>query len=483
MSMRFHIIGYTLGILLTITGFAQLIPALVDMLAAHVNGNVFFFSALTSLFFGFGMIFAFRSTKPVLNLREMFLLTALSWLSLCVFGAIPLYISDLDMHFVDAFFEATSGITTTGATVISDLDNVSRGILIWRSILQWVGGVGILAYVILLLPLLRIGGMQIFQSEAYTQSDKIMPRSRSVIFSIVVIYIGMTVLCGYLYRLFGMSAFDAVNHAMTTVSTGGFSTHDASFGYFESLPLQYVAMIFMILSALPFVLYIKFIFQGRSSFLKDEQFVTFIGLLLAITLGLGVWLCHSSANSLLQSVHKTSFHVVSILTTTGYRAEDYTLWGAFATMAFFFITYLGGCAGSAAGGLKTIRSVVAFKGMLRQLKNLLYPRAVFSMIYQGRQVPHHVILSVFGFLGIYVALNVFLAIALSFAGLDFVSSVSAAGTAIANVGPGVGEVIGPGGTYESISGRAKYLLCVGMLVGRLEILTAFVLLMKQYWRS
>ncbi len=481
--MRFQIIGFTLGILLAILGVLQLIPALVDRASDHENARMFLFSAVVCVFFGMGMILAFRCERLHLSMRETFLLTTLSWLGLCVFGAVPLYLSDLGLSFTDAFFESTSGITTTGSTVLSGLDQVSHGVLLWRSMLQWVGGIGIIAFAILLLPFLRVGGMQLFKTEASDRSDKVMSRGSSIVFSLMVVYGGITALCTILYHMFGMSGFEAINHAMTTVSTGGYSTHDASFGYFNSRILEWISIVFMVLGAVPFILFVKLFYKGRFAFFEDEQFKVFMLLLLVFTAGLSLWLWQNSAYSIGQSVTMSAFHIVSIITTTGFTTTDYTLWGALPVMFFFFLTYLGACAGSTSGGVKIIRVVVTAKAIARQIKALIYPRAVFVLRYQGKAMDYPVIMSIFGFLGLYVVANVFLTIALTLLGLDFTTAVSGAATALANVGPGVGSVIGPAGNFASLPDLAKWLLCFGMLLGRLEVLTIMVLFSRQYWTN
>lgn len=481
--MRFQIIGFTLGLLITILGVTQLVPALIDWGHGHANGVIFLESAILCIFFGGGLVLSFRSAQMNITARETFLLTTLSWFGLSAFGALPLYMSDLGISYTDAFFEAASGITTTGSTVLSGLDKMSHGVLVWRSALQWIGGIGIIAFAIVLLPFLRVGGMQLFQTESSDRSDKIMPRSSSIVLSLLLVYSGITLICAMLYGMLGMTLFDAVNHAMTTISTGGYSTHDASFGYYNSPALHATASVFMLLGGLPFVLYIKLIFQGKLSFMKDEQFTTLMALLFILISGMTLWVWNHTGYSLGESLNYVSFNIISVITTTGYATIDYTTWGAFAAMFFFFLTYIGACAGSTSGGLKMIRLVIVFKALSRQIKRLLYPNAVFSLTYQRRPMGHPLVMSVFGFLGLYVASNVVLTIALSFTGLDFTTSISAAATAIANVGPGIGNVIGPAGNFSSLSDAAKWLLSFGMILGRLEVLTIMVLFTRQYWNN
>lgn len=481
--MKFRIIGYTLGILLIIVGMTELIPALVDWKNGHHNARIFLEGSLLSLFFGGLLLSTNQGFEKSLNVRQAFLLTTLSWFFVSLFASFPLYLSDLKLSFTDAFFEALSGITTTGSTVLSGLDGMSHGVLLWRSIIQWIGGIGIIGFGIVFLPFLRIGGMQLFQTESSEKSDKIMPRSSSLITSLFQIYCALTALCALAYYNLGMTGFDAINHALTTIPTGGYSTHDASFGYFESPYLQITATVFMLMGGIPFILYIKLLYHKHFSFFKDEQFKMLLAMITAFVLILTIWLWQNSNYGIGDSLRYVAFNVVSIITTTGYATTDYTLWGPFAAIFFFFITYLGACAGSTTGGLKVMRLVIVSKTVGKQFKTLLYPHGVFITRYQRKTIDQNVTTTVLGFLGMYVFANVIMTIALSMTGLDFTTAISGAATALANVGPGIGNTIGPAGNFASLSDTAKWLLCSGMLLGRLEILTVIVLFKYEYWRG
>lgn len=480
--MDFKIVGFTLGILLTILGWAELIPAFLEWSYMSADADVFFFNALICMFFGGFLIIANKSYKRQLTIKQTFLLTTISWVTISFFASLPLYMSTLNISFTDAFFEATSGITTTGSTVLSRLDSLSYGVLLWRSIIQWIGGIGLVAFAIIALPSLHVGGMQLFQTESSDTSDKIIPRSATVMKYLVFVYVFLTALCGLSYYFEGMSAFDALNHALTTIPTGGFSTHDASFGYFESISMQLTATLFMFLGGVPFILYIRLLYRNSFSFFKDEQTLLYSGIIFVLTFILTSWLINNTEINALQSFTYAIFNIVSVLTTTGFATTDYTLWGPFATILFFFLTYVGACAGSTTGGLKMMRVSIVAKAMMRQINTLIHPNGLFILRYQKKPVNSDLVTIILGFSGLYVLSNVFLTLALALLGLDFTTAVSGAATAIANVGPGIGDIIGPAGNFSTLPDTAKWLLCAGMLIGRLEIITVLVLFTPHYMR-
>jgi len=483
MNVKDHkIVGFTLGFLLTMLGASELIPAIVEWSYNSEEASNFFINAFFALFFGTSLVIANKSYDRQVTIRQAFMLTTVSWIFLSFFAALPLYTSHLNIGYTDAFFEAMSGITTTGSTVLSGLDEMSMGILLWRSMIQWIGGIGLVAFAIILLPALRVGGMQLFQMESSDTSEKFLPRSATVMKHLLMIYVGMTILCGLSYYFGGMSAFDAINHALTTIPTGGYSTHDASYGHFESIPLQLYATLFMFLSGLPFILYIKLIYQGRFGFFKDEQVLIYTGIVVILTAILTWWIWDTQTINVLRSFTYAIFSIVSVITTTGYATIDYTTFGAFAVTFFFFLTYIGSCAGSTAGGIKIMRISIASKAVGKQINRMLYPNGVFPLKYQGKVIGSELSNTVLGFLGLYVISNVILALCLTAMGLDFETAISGAATSIANVGPGIGSIIGPSGNFSSLPDAAKWLLCVGMLIGRLEILTVIVIFTPTYWR-
>lgn len=481
--MKFQIVGFTLGVLIAIVGLAELAPALLDWADGHANAHVFLLNSVVCLFFGGSLVIVNRSFEKKLTLREAFLLTTLSWVFVAFFSALPLYQSDLNITFADAYFEAMSGFTTTGSTVLSGLDQMSRGVLFWRSLIQWIGGMGIVGFAIVFLPFLRVGGMQLFQTESSDRSDKIMPRSGSVVAGIFKVYCLLTALCIGTYYVLGMSWFDAINHAMTTIPTAGFSTHDKSFGHFESPAIHYAASIFMLAAGLPFVLFIKLFFQGRFSFWQDEQVRVFLFVVAGIVGVMTFWLWLISSHSLEFCFRHSLFNVISVITTTGFATTDYMQWGNFAVVGFLMVTYIGATAGSTSGGPKTMRLIIAAKVMNRQIKSLLYPNGVFVLRYQGKILDQGLVVSTLAFLSFYVVCNVVLTIAVAMTGVDFISAISSVATAVGNVGAGVGETVGPAGNFSSLPEAAKWIMSFAMMLGRLEILTVFVLFSSAYWRG
>lgn len=481
-NMDYKIVGFAFGFLLTLLGIAELIPGIVEWQMSSAEAGNFFINSFFSLFFGGALILANKSFKRKVNIKQAFMLTTLSWVFLSAFAALPLYMSNLGLSYTDAFFESISGITTTGSTILSGLDSMSAGILLWRSITQWIGGIGLVAFVIILLPVLRVGGMQLFQTESSDKSEKIIPRSATVMKHLLLVYIGITVLCGLSFYLQGMSAFDAINHALTAIPTGGYSTHDASFGYFDSVSMQLTGAFFMFLGGIPFILYVKLIFQGKANFLKDEQVIIYSTMVAVLTVILTWWLWNNQEYSLVWSFTYAVFNIISVMTTTGFATVDYTAFGAFAATFFFFLTYVGACAGSTAGGIKTMRISIASKAVGQQINKMLYPQGVFPLKYQGKVISRTLANTVLGFLGLYTLSNVILTLLLAALGLDFETAISGAATAIANVGPGIGGTIGPSGNFATLPDTAKWLLCVGMLIGRLEILTVLVVFTPTYWR-
>ncbi len=482
MQMNFRLTLFTCGILLVILGGTMLLPGAVDYSYGYTNYAAFFLSAIFCFFLGGALVLSNTGKVEDFNIREGFLLTTVSWLLLSFIGALPLYLSDLNLSYADAFFESVSGITTTGSTVLTNLDYMSRGILLWRSILQWIGGIGIVAFAIFLLPYLKVGGMQLFRTESSDRSDKSAPKARQLVGRLLFVYVFLTGLCFVVYYELGMPVFDAINHAMTTLSTGGYSTHDLSIGHYNNALIYLAATFFMLLGGLPFVLFVKFIFHGEFDFFKDSQVRAFLFISGGLSLVLAVWLYTSGQASAVDGLVHATFNIVSILTTTGYTTTDYTLWGPFAAMVFFFAIYVGGCAGSTAGGIKMMRLLILMEGIKGQTNKLIYPNGVFVSRYQGRPIDNSLIINVLSFLALYVLLNAVVTIFLTCLGLDLETAFSAAATSVANVGPGIGPIIGPAGNFSSLPDSAKWVLSAAMFLGRLEIATVLVIFSAHFWR-
>ncbi len=480
--MRFRRISLTIGITLCALAALMLLPALIDLVDANQDWQVFLVSSMLTFFIGGLFVFSgIDLESSEIELKEGFVLTTLSWLVTAGFSALPFV--GLGLGYTDAYFEAMSGLTTTGSTVLSGLDNLPRGILLWRSLLQGLGGIGIVVTAIVMLPFLRVGGMQLFHTESSDRSEKILPRSAQLIVFIVKIYVSLIVLCTLTFGLLGMTAFDAICHALTTVSTGGFSTHDESFGFYKSAPLEWACIAFMVLGALPFVVLIKAV-NGRSSEVwRDTQVRGFVGFLAGVSVLLAIWLAETSEIEFWDALLLASFNVVSITTTTGFANIDYMEWGPFAIGLIFLLTFVGGCAGSTSGGIKTYRFQVAGLLIKGHFLSLMSPHRISPLRYNRRRLPEDVPFSVIAFLAVYMATVAFFTLLLAGLGIDLITCLSAAATAVGNVGPGLGDTIGPAGNFASLPLAAKWALSAAMLLGRLELFTVLVLMRPEFWRD
>ena len=461
----------------------MLAPLAVDFGQGNGHWPVFATAAaITIISGGFLALASSNGTHIGLDIQKTFLLTTLVWVALSVFAAIPFILGFTNANLVDAIFEAVSGITTTGSTVFNELDKMPKGLLLWRGILQWLGGIGIIVVAMVFLPELRVGGMQIFRAEGFDTLGKILPRATTIAFQISIIYVGITIACGLSYVLAGMNFFDAVVHAFTTVATGGFSNYDGSFSVF-SWKVEYVAILFMILSALPFVRYVQLINGQGTAVLKDPQVKTFIFLIILLVL-LSTFVLSIQLNLSFELVfRKALFNITSILTGTGYASTNYMLWGGFLVSLLFFVGLIGGCAGSTTCSVKIFRYQIVFASIASQLKRIHSPNGVFIPRYQGRQISDDILNSVLTFFVVFFASLGILAVLLSLTGLDLITSLSGAAAALANIGPGLGETIGPDGNFSSLSDTAKWLLIAGMLIGRLELMAVYILFTLKFWRN
>jgi trk system potassium uptake protein TrkH len=378
-------------------------------------------------------------------------------------------------------FEAVSGITTTGATVIAGLDQAPPGLLLWRALLQWMGGIGIIATAIAILPALGIGGMQLFRTESSDRSDKAMPRFRQIAATIGSVYLGLTVLAALVYWLAGMRPFDAIAHALTSIATGGYSTSDGSFGNWEANGIQWFGTLFMLSGSIPFVLYVRAI-AGDARALWDHQVKTYLGFLAVVIVLLGLWLTLSGQYDIEPAFRHAAFNVVSVVTTTGFATTDYSLWGNAIVGLFFGLMFIGGCTGSTSGGIKIFRFEVLAIMLQGQFRRLLYPRGIFPRSYGERLLDDEVVGSVVAFFAVFFLSYSALTILLMAFGLDFLTSASGVATALSNVGPGLGDIIGPAGNFSSLPDGAKWLLSFAMMLGRLELFTVLILFVPRFWR-
>ncbi len=472
-----------IGVFMAILGVSMLAPALVDFSLGNATWPVFIGAAAVSITIGLGLWASARGTTSQLSARQAILMTVGSWASLAALGALPFYWSGVTASYTDAFFESMSGITTTGATVITGLDNLPTGILLWRAILQWLGGLGIIVMAVAVLPMLQIGGMQLFKAEAFETPEKILPRATQISGSLTLVYAVLSAVCALLYASAGMGIADAVMHAMTTVATGGFSSKNLSIGAFGSAQIEMIAIVFMILGSLPFILFVQLSGGRIRPLLRDAQVRAFALTVTALVLTLWFYLALTGQQPGLSGLRRAAFNLVSIMTGTGYASGDYESWGLFSTALFFIVMFIGGCAGSTACGIKIFRFQVLFQELRQQTARLIFPNGIFVKQFNGRPISEGVSSAVMSFFFLYLASFIVLAIALSLTGLDPLTAFSGAATAISNVGPGLGPVIGPTGNFSSLSDTAKWLLSAGMILGRLELFTVLVLLLPAFWRN
>ena len=462
----------------------MLIPFIVEFIYGEENSTFLSSSALTT-FIGILLLLANLEENRKINLQQAFLLTTLSWLSIAIFGSIPFIFSNLNLSIVDSFFESMSGITTTGSTIITDLESAPKSILIWRAILQWLGGIGVIVMAITILPLLNVGGMQLFKKDQVSDaSEKILPKTREVTLVISIIYLVLTLTCGVAYWFVGMNLFDSIAHSMTTIATGGFSTHSDSIGYFQNPKIEIISIIFIILGSLPFIAYIKFFKGEKKIFLKDSQIKGLLNILIiSILLMIAYLMFDNKTYDFLDNLRISTFNVVSILSGTGYVTSDFSSWGKFPLIFFLFLMFIGGCAGSTTCGIKIFRFQILGRFIISQIKKLVYPHGIFPIKYNNEIISNTFIYSIITFVFLYFFIFFILAALLSINGLDFVTSISGSASAISNVGPGLGDIIGPDGNFSDLPNFSKLSLSLGMLLGRLELFAVLVLFFPSFWKN
>lgn len=476
------IVGLVIGALLVALAFLMLVPMLADLVAQSSDWVAFLSGAVITGFCGGGLMLANDTDQRDLGQRETFMVTTLSWIVVSGFAALPLCFSQADLSFTDAYFEAMSGFTTTGSTVIVGLDSLPPGILLWRALIQWVGGVGIILTAVAILPFLRIGGMQLFRTESSDKSDKVMPRPGQTAVAIGEVYLLLTLLCAFAFSAAGMSPFDAITHAMTALATGGYSTHDASFGYFNNPLIDWIGGIFMLAGSLPLLLYVQTVRGTGERLWNDTQVRAFLGFTAAVSIVMAIWLSARGDYTFVGALRYTFFNVSSIISTTGFANIDYTLWPPFASMAFFILTFLGGCTGSTSGGIKMFRFQILAMLFRSQNRQTLYPHVAQTLRFGDRTVSRDVVTSVTLFVFVYVATVVIGGLALTACGLDVVTAISSSATALGNVGPGIGSIVGPAGNFSSLPDSAKWILSFLMLLGRLELMTVLIMLSRDFWQ-
>ena len=479
---NYKTVFFTLGILLIILGIAMIVPLAFQLIYKELD-STFVVSGIITITFGVLFFLSNIDHLKSINTQQAFLLTALSWLSIAVFGSLPFFFSELNLSITDSFFESMSGITTTGATILSNIENSPKGILIWRAMLQWLGGIGVILMAITLMPIMNIGGMQLLKISSYDTSEKILPKSKQISLRLIMVYLILTLFCAIFYKIFGMNFFDSITHSMTTIATGGFSNYDQSIGYFNNPYIEIISILFILLGSIPFILYIKFISDDKKIIFKDEQVKLFFKLSLFSILILFFYLIIFNKDISQVHIRSVIFNVVSILTGTGYVTKEFDQWGNFPLIFFLILMFIGGCAGSTTCGIKVFRVHILYYFIRNQLLKIIYPRAIINLKYNNNKVEDKLIASIISFIYLYILIFFVLASLLTLTGLDFITSISGAASSLSNVGPGLGNEIGPNSNYSGIPDQSKWLLSVGMILGRLEIFAILIIFLPSFWRK
>ena len=479
---NYKTVFFTLGILQVILGISMVFPIIVQIIFGELDSS-FISASLITIVFGTLFFLSNLEHDRKINFQQAFLLTALSWISVAIFGSLPFIFSDLNLSITDAFFESMSGITTTGSTIITDLDSTPKSVLVWRAILQWLGGIGIIVMAITLMPIMNVGGMQLLKVSSGDASEKILPKTKEITIRLIIIYVALTLLCTFFYKIFGMKFFDSFTHSMTTIATGGFSNYNDSIGHFNNLKIEITSMIFIILGSIPFIAYIKYLSGNKKIFITDVQIKSFIKIIFFSILILFIYLVIFNKSFSEISLRSISFNVISILTGTGYVTTNFDTWGNFPLIYFLILMFIGGCAGSTTCGIKIFRVQILYLFLKNQLKKIIYPRGIFVLKYDNNNVNEKFMASIIAFIYLYIIIFFIIAALLSLTGLDFTTSISGAATSISNVGPGLGKLIGPNGNFSQLPDFSKWVLSLGMLLGRLELFAILVLFFPSFWQK
>ncbi|MFV3073986.1 TrkH family potassium uptake protein [Niveispirillum fermenti] len=482
LSLDVRPIFYVIGALLSVIALAMVAPLTADLAAGHDDWRVFAVSSALTLFFGVLLMLMNRSGRIALSLRQTFILTSVAWIIVCAFAALPFVFTEQGLSYTNAYFEAMSGLTTTGASAYSSVQTLPPGVLLWRSLLVWLGGIGIVGMGIVILPFLRVGGMQLFRSESSDKSDKVVPRAADMALGFGWVYLALTIICIILLKMAGLGMFDAINHSMTALGTGGFSTKDSSIGYFQNPAAEWIIILFMFLGSLPFVRFISMIKGDVKALWHDSQVRTYTAFTGIVASLLAIYLMATGQMGATDAIRHSFFNCVSLITTTGFSSTDYLAWGHGPVALFFILTLVGGCTGSTSGGIKMFRFEILWLAMRMQVHRLFSPNRVMPLSYNGKLVDADVIVSVMSFIFLYMALILVFGVLLALTGLDYVTAISAAATAVSNVGPGLSQAIGPVGNYDPLHDFGIWIMSLGMLLGRLELFTVLVLISPSFWR-
>ncbi len=479
---NYKTVFFTLGLLQIILGLSMIIPILTQIYYGETDAG-FIGSGIISIIFGMLFYLSNLDHGRKINLQQAFLLTSLSWLCIAIFGSLPFIFSNLNLSITDAFFESMSGITTTGSTIITNLNETPKGILLWRAMLQWLGGIGIIVMAITLMPIMNVGGMQLFKITSNDTTEKILPQTKQISFRLITIYSLLTIICSIIYNICGMNIFDSLTHSMTTIATGGFSNYNESIGYFNNSYIEITSIIFILSGSIPFIAYLKFLNGERKVFITDVQIKTFFKIVICSIFILFLYLVIKNKNFTDVSLLSVSFNVISILTGTGYVTENFSNWGNFPLIFFLILMFIGGCAGSTSCGVKIFRVQILYEFFSNQIKKIIYPHGVFKLKYGKQSIDNKFMSSVISFIYLYILIFFIVTALLSISGLDFVTSISAAATSISNVGPGLGDLIGPNGNFSELPNNSKWILSLAMILGRLELFAILVLFIPSFWRK
>ncbi|MEL6374954.1 MAG: TrkH family potassium uptake protein [Pseudomonadota bacterium] len=480
--MRLRPILFVIALFLCILALLMLLPAALDLADGNPGWVIFLTTGVISFFVGsMVLLVTYDEVIPSLGLKDLFAITAGCWLALPLFASLPFLGLGLDV--TSSFFEAMSGLTGTGATTLEKLNTLPRGILFWRALLNWTGGFAIILMAMIVMPYLRVGGMQLFQSERSVRAEKLFPRALSIVSVVAGLYLSLTLLAATVFMLLGMTTFDAICHAMATMSTGGFSTHDESIGFFKSPAIEWAVIVFMTIAAMPYFVFIAALKGDSFALPRDSQVRGLLTLLLVASGGMALWLIVNRDITTWDAIRRSVFNVSSILTTTGFRSGDYDIWGPLAFGVFFLLMFVGGTAGSTAGGMKIFRLQIATIITRSHVLHLLSPNRIIALVYDGRRLASDVPFSIVAFLVSYIGTVGLVAVVLSGFGLEIVTAISSAASAVGNVGPGLGPVVGPGGSFADLPQGAKWTLALAMLFGRLELFTLLVLVRPEFWRG
>jgi len=482
--MQLSIVAKTLGLLLMVFSFAQVPPILVDLIYSEGEYLTFVFSFILTVLGGLILWWPFRAIKKSFRLREGVLIVVSFWIVLSLFGTLPFLITESisNLSFSNAFFESMSGLTTTGATILSQLDDLPKSILFYRQQLQWLGGMGIIVLAVAVLPLLGVGGMELYHAESSgIAKDRLTPKLRNTAIALWKIYLSLTVLCALAYFFSGMSIFDAISHSFSTVAIGGFSTHDSSIGYFNSIPIEMIAMFFMFLAGINFSLHFV-AWNNRSlvDYIKDSEFKTYAMVLFSASAIVVIALSlNGEYGSASETIRHSLFQTISIATTTGFTSQNYSNWPAAIPVFLIMVSFIGACVGSTGGGIKVVRVLVMFRLGMKEIHKFIRPNAQVSIKLNKASINEKALVSVLGFFSLYAISFIFIMMLLMFAGLDQVTAYSATAATMNNLGPGLGEVAQ---NYGSLGETAKWILSFSMLIGRLEVLTIIAIFHRAFWR-